>query len=134
MPSPRNLKTYSAAYRKFLPIALCVLGGLGLMLFYTAVSPVINKTLNPPPNLYHLLYKKLADKSPLHQQVLHTYTQCRGSSGTWGSRFPMIAHDCLTSTMRQMDKLKLPRADLFGIEQDIREGEWELSERIVYGR
>lgn len=45
----------------------------------------------------------------------------------------MIAHDCLTSTMRQMDKLKLPRADLFGIEQDIREGEWELSERIVYG-
>lgn len=134
MASPRSQKNYSTAYRKCLPIALCVLGGLGLMLFYTGVSPVINETLNPPPNPYYLLYKKLADKSPLHEQVLQTYTKCRGSAGTWGERFPMIAHDCLTSTMRQMDKLKLPRAELFGIGQDIREGEWELSERIVYGR
>ncbi|AXH60152.1 hypothetical protein PLA107_033745 (plasmid) [Pseudomonas amygdali pv. lachrymans str. M301315] len=134
MTSPRAAKTYSAAYRKCLPIVLCVLGGLALTLFYITVNPIVNASLNPPPSPYQLLYKKLAEKSPLHQQVLHTYAQCRGRSDTWGSRHQVIAHDCLTTTMRQMDKLELPRAELFGIEQDIREGEWELSERIIYSR
>lgn len=62
---------------------------------------------------------------------MKVYGGCRDGGGTWAHKFDVIAHDCLTKTMREMDKLNLPRADLFGIEQDIRKGEWEISERII---
>ena len=127
MPKPSETKHYSSTYQKFLPIALLVAGALAMLLFIFTTSSLLKMPSSP----YQALYVKLAEKSTLHQQTLSIYAQCRGLKGTWANKMDVIAHDCLTTTMRQMDKLNLPRADLFGIEQDIRKGEWEISERII---
>lgn len=127
MNSTDEVKPYSATYRKFIPIALLAAGAVGITLLIINA----NLAMKAPARPYQDLYAKIASISPLHQQVLGVYTECRGLRGTWSQKFDVIAHDCLTTTMRKMDKLNLPRAELFGIEQDIRKGEWELSERII---
>lgn len=115
------LKVRGKVRRAFLK--LCALA-VGCILLKALVDTSIATQLRDDP--YQILYATLSDRSALHEKVISHYAACRGNEGTWLTH-GVIAHDCLSLTMRMLDAQKLPRDQLFAIEMDIRNGEWEIA-------
>lgn len=106
-------------------LKVCALA-VGCILLKALVDTTIASQLRENP--YQILYAKLSDHSELHEKVLSHYAACRRNEGTWQTH-EVIAHDCLSVTMRMLDAQKLPRDQLFAIEMDIRNGEWAIADR-----
>lgn len=118
-------------FKRIAPIACVVIAILAGLAFTHQMRVDLNKP--KPISYFGAQYTKLAEKSALHRKVLDLYAPCSLAHGMWGGKYDVIANDCMTKTMFEMDELNLPRSELFAVQMDIRKAELDLSERIIHG-